>query len=206
MEKTIFLFQRHKDRSREDFAAHYIERHAPLGARLTRSLLGYTVNLVETEGGPDAITEHWLHDAMDLLTPDIAYASPEDFAAVVADDRTLFDDFVLHVAVAETILVAAEPCDTSPGALTPEPKLIWLYPDAKTAPPPPPGARRVVDNHIGYKLVFEDGLRKRVAPDYALIRMAWGLDQAVAGPEGSKGFVVREHCFIKAPGWDAPRG
>ena len=55
MEKTIFLFQRHRDRTRDNFARHYINAHAPLGAKLTRSLLGYTVNLVENSRAPDAL-------------------------------------------------------------------------------------------------------------------------------------------------------
>jgi len=53
MEKTIFLFRKHRDRSAADFARHYIHNHAPLGGRLTRCLLGYTVNIVDRTGGAD---------------------------------------------------------------------------------------------------------------------------------------------------------
>jgi hypothetical protein len=200
MEKTIFLFQRHRDRTREDFARHYINAHAPLGARLTRSLLGYTVNLVENEPGPDAITEHWLAKATDLLTPDIAYATREDFDAVVADDRTLFSDSVLHVVVAETYPITAELKAAPLGTQTPEIKAIWLYADASKAPPPPTGARRVVDNRVGYKLVFENGKRNQVAPDYELIRMAWA-DNKTAFGDTANAIIVKEYRFITAPHW-----
>jgi hypothetical protein len=203
MEKTVFLFQRHRNRSREDFAHHYINAHAPLGAKLTRSLLGYTVNLVQSDNGPDAITEHWLPKAMDLLTPDVAYATRQDFEAVVADDRTLFSDFVLHVVVEETYPISAEPSAAPLGTQTPETKAIWLYANAKSAPPPPQAARRVVDNRVGYKLVFEDGKRKQVAPDFELIRMAWAAGEAAYGAEAADAIIVKEYRFITPPRWEA---
>ena len=203
MEKTIFLFKRHKDRSREDFAHHYINNHAPLGARLTRCLLGYTVNIVDNNNGPDAITEHWLGAAMDLLTPDIAYATREDFNAVVADDRTLFDGFSLYVVVEETYPISAEPRHAALGSKTPESKLVWLYPNAKVAPPPPTGARRVVDNRVGYKLAYVNGIRTQVAPDVELIRMAWFSSADALGQQAADAVKVSEYCFIRAPVWDS---
>jgi hypothetical protein len=202
MEKTIFLFQRKRQRSPADFARHYIEQHAPLGARLTQCLLGYTVNIVSTEGGPDAITEHWLPAAMDLLTPDKAYATREHFEAVVADDRSLFDSFQLYVIVEETYPIPGEPLDTPLGQVTPETKLVWMYQYAE-APPPPAGARRVVDNHVGYKLVYEGKERKRVAPDFQLIRMAWAPSLDSIGSAASEAILVKEHRFIPAPRWES---
>lgn len=202
MEKTIFLFKRHKDRSRENFASHYIGNHAPLGARLTRCLLGYTVNLVEGEGKPDAITEHWLRKAQDLLTPDVAYATKEDFDAVVADDRSLFDGFAdLYVAVEETYPIEGEPLEAPLAQQTPETKLIWFYKDPAAAPPPPQAARRVVDNRIGYKLVFTERGREKIAPDIGLIRMAWGPSVAAFGEDGADAIAVKEYRFVKAPAW-----
>ena len=203
MEKTVFLFRRKAARTRPDFARYYIQNHAPLGRRLTRCLLGYAVNIVESEGGPDAVTEHWVPRALDLLTPDVAYATPEDFNEVLVDDRTLFDSFELYVVVEETQTVPGEPLDSPLGEPTPETKLIWMYTDAKTAPPPPTGARRVVDNRVGHKLVMQDGAWKAVAPEFELIRMAWGtgLDPNAGTPTA---LVVREHRFIPAPVWPAP--
>ncbi len=203
MEKTIFLFKRHANRSREDFARHYINNHAPLGARLTRTLLGYTVNLVQNETGPDAITEHWLGAAMDLLTPDKAYATRQDFDAVVTDDRTLFSGSVLHVVVEETCPAPGEPRPMPPGEESPETKFVCLYAKAESAPPPPNGARRVVDNRVGYKLVFEDGKRKQVAADFELIRMAWAATPDALGQDAANAIIVKEHQFIPAPRWQA---
>jgi hypothetical protein len=203
MEKTVFLFNRHPERSRENFAHHYIHNHAPLGARLTRSLRGYTVNIVETSDGPDAVTEHWLSAASDLLTPSIAYATQEDFEAVVADDRTLFSDSVLYVVVEESYPAGDKDPAEAPGTATPGLKLIWLCRSADEAPPVPTGARRVVDNRVGYRLTFEDGERKRVEPDHAFIRMAW-VDHIEDIGERAKGaLVTREFPFIEAPSWSA---
>jgi hypothetical protein len=201
MEKTIFLFKRHKNRDREDFAHHYVTNHAPLGTRLTRCLLGYSVNIVERDCEYDAITEHWVSLASDLLTPEIAYATPEDFEAVVRDDRTLFDGSDLYVATKETYPVPGEPLASPLGAQTPEAKLIWFYGDAAAAPPPPPAARRVVDNHIGYKLVWKPEGRLSIAPDIRLIRMAWGASVEAFGADTTAAIVVREHCFIAPPRW-----
>jgi hypothetical protein len=202
MEKTIFLFRRKASRSPADFRRHYVQAHAPLGARLTRCLLGYTVNLVETPGGPDAVTEHWLPRAMDLLTPEVAYATQEDFQQVVADDRTLFDGFDLYVVDQETYPVPGEPLAAPFGHATPEAKAIWLYPDAAAAPAPPSGARRVVDNRVRCKLVFaEDGRRAEVGSEFALIRMAWAADLARLGPAVADALVVAEHRFLPAPAW-----
>jgi hypothetical protein len=203
MEKTVFLFNRHPDRSRENFAHHYIHNHAPLGARLTRSLRGYTVNIVETPGGPDAVTEHWLSSASDLLTPSIAYATQADFDAVVADDRTLFSDSILHVVVEETFPVGSKDPGVAPGTATPGFKLIWLYRSPDDAPPPPAGARRVVDNRVGYRLVFENGERRRIEPEYALIRMAWVDRPEDVGEIAKSALVTREYPFIDAPVWIA---
>ena len=204
MEKTIFLFRRKASRSRDDFKQHYIHAHAPLGARLTRCLLGYTVNIVATEGGPDAVTEHWLPKATDLLTPTVAYATPEDFQQVVADDRTLFDGFGLYVVDRETYVVPGAPLDGPLGQATPEAKIVWFYRDADQAPPPPAGARRVVDNRVRCKLVFtEDGARAEVAPEFALIRMAWAPDLAQLGAAAHDALVVEEHRMLTPPIWDA---
>lgn len=200
MEKTIFLFERHPDRSKPDFDRHYIENHAPLGTRLTRCLRGYSVNLVDGEGGPDAVTEHWLDNATDLLTPEIAYATREDFEAVVADDRSLFSGSTLYVVDAETYPVDNGALVSPLGQQSPGVKLFWFYRDAASAPPPPSGACRVVDNKVAYRLVFEDGTRKRVPAEFGLIRMAWALEaQNVEGAESA--LKTREFRFVPAPHW-----
>lgn len=203
MEKTIFLFRRKASRSPADFKQHYVRAHAPLGARLTRCLLGYTVNIAQTEGGPDAVTEHWLPRAMDLLTPDVAYATREDFQQVVDDDRTLFDGFELYVVDRETCVVPGDPPAAPLGEASPGVKAVWLLADAGQAPPPPAGARRVVDNRVRCKLVFAaDGARIEAPAEFALIRMAWAADLASLGAAAADALVVEEYRFLPAPAWE----
>ena len=197
MEKTIFLFQRNPNRDREDFAEHYINVHAMLGRTLTRSLRGYTVNIVKAEGGPDAVTEHWVTKASDLYTPDIAYASKEDFEKVLVDDRTMFSGYELYVVNEEVEVVGGEPLDSPLYEATPEVKAVWLYRDAADVPPPPPGARRVVDNRVMDQRTTTDGKGWTIsAPDYQVIRMAWASDLDKLGPTVSDALVVEEYRQI----------
>lgn len=202
MEKTVFLFRRHPSRDREAFGRYYVEKHAPLGKRLTRCLLGYTVNLVQTEGGPAAVTEHWVPQAMDILTPEKAYATQEDFEEVLRDDQNLFDGFDLYVVEEEIYSVPGEPLPAPLGAETPETKFIWFIENANPVPAPPAGARRVVDNRVRHRLVYRDGGWTAVAPEFALIRMAWAGDADRLGTAAADALVVKEHCFISAPRWE----
>ena len=193
MQKTVFLFRRKATRSREDFGAYYVNNHAVLGRRLTVCLRGYTVNLVRNRDGPDAVTEHWLPSADHLFTPSLAYTSQEDFQAVVDDDSTLFDGFELYIVSAEKFVIAAPPCHAPLERATPETKAIWLFRDAAALPPPPTGARRVIDNCVSHKLVAH----AKVPSDVAVIRMAWGPDLAVT--PGDDCLIVDEHRFIAPP-------
>ena len=203
MEKTVFLFRRHPSRDREDFGRYYIQKHAPLGVKLTRCLLGYTVNLVETEGGPGAITEHWVPEALDILTPEKAYATREDFEEVLHDDQNLFAGFELYVVDQEVEAAPGKPIEAPLGQPTPGTKLVWFIADPVTAPPPPTGALRVVDNRVRHKLVHDgNGAWKEIAPEFKLIRMAWTSDVDQIGPAASDALIVKEHCFIRAPAWE----
>lgn len=195
MEKTIFLFRRKDGLSRSEFGKHYIEVHAPLGARLTRCLLGYSVNLVESDGGPDAVTEHWVASAMDLVTPSRAYATTEDFQRVFTDDRSFIGEFELYVVVEETHVVPAAPL----GRVTPEAKAVWMYGDANLVPSPPDSARRVVDNRVSHKLVYNNESWETVATDIAVVRMAWAADLDKFGAGPSDALIVSEYRYIAAP-------
>lgn len=203
MEKTVFLFRRHPARSRDNFGRYYIQNHAPLGARLTRCLRGYTVNLVQSESRFDAITEHWVPEAMDILTPEKAYATQEDFDEVLRDDQSLFSGFDLYVVDQEIETMPGAALDSPLRQPTPEMKFLWFYRDAQAARPPPPGARRVVDNRVRTKLVFNDGACEAVAPEFALIRMAWAPSAGHLGPYASDALVLEEYRFIPAPAWSS---
>ena len=204
MEKTIFLFTRKASRTRGNFNEHYINHHAPLGARLTRVLIGYTVNLVLNKEWPDAVTEHWVPAAMDIVTPSIAYATPEDFEAVLTDDQSLFDAFELYVVRAEKELTPLAVLDHPREEARPETKLLWMYTDAEALPPSPSRARRAVDNFVSHKLVYKGGTEWEKAPsDVAVFRMAWGpnLDTVSSG----ECLILEEHPQIAAPNpnWEA---
>ena len=201
MEKTVFLFQRKEGMRRSEFSEYYIQHHAPLGARLTRCLMGYTVNLVESEGGPDALTEHWVPAAMDLLTPSRAYATREEFEQVFADDRSFIGDFELYVVTEEEYVISAEPLDTPLGQETPEAKAVWMHSDAGTLAPPP-GARRVIDNRVSHRLVYKGNEGWETLPsDVVMIRMAWASDFDKFGATLSEALRLREYRFIAAPPW-----
>ena len=89
MDKLIFLFPRKDGLTRDEFFAHYLEVHAPLGLELTRTMAHYTVNLCDREGGADdgvdAITETWTDSVADFMDPDKSFATPEDAQRLFAD-------------------------------------------------------------------------------------------------------------------------
>ncbi|HKT84744.1 MAG TPA: hypothetical protein VJQ77_01515 [Novosphingobium sp.] len=202
MEKSIFFFRRKPDRTPEDFAHHYITNHAPLGKRLTQGLRGYTVNIINTDGFPAAVTEHWVPDVMHLLTPSRAYASAEDFNQVLQDDQSLFSGFDLYVVTQERTVVPGPTIDSPLEQRTPGTKLIWTYADAGNLPPPASSAYRVVDNLVSHKLVLTDSYDWEVADaGFEIIRMAWTVDDDL-GKEASGALSAAEYRFIAAPSWD----
>jgi hypothetical protein len=79
MDKLIFLFPRKDGLTREEFFAHYLDVHAPLGLEVTRTMVHYTVNLCDRNGGTDdgvdAITETWTDSVADFMNPDKSFAS-----------------------------------------------------------------------------------------------------------------------------------
>jgi hypothetical protein len=184
MDKVIFLFWRKDGVHRQDFFSHYIEVHSPLGLRLTLNLNGYTVNLVETEGGPDAITEIWTTSAADFRDPSKSYASQADADQVLNDHKSFIGRTDIYVV--EERVLWGEPLDTPLREATPEAKLGWLFRHGDSQPQPPPGARRVVDNRVRQQLV-------PASPDLAMIRMAWAADVGQIGDTASDALQVREY-------------
>ncbi len=89
MDKLIFLFPRKDGLTREEFFAHYLDVHAPLGLELTRTMVHYTVNLCDrddgTDDGVDAITETWTDSVADFMNPDKSFATPEDAQRLFTD-------------------------------------------------------------------------------------------------------------------------
>lgn len=197
MEKTIFLFRRHADRTREDFAEHYTTVHAVLGRILTKSLKGYTVNLVRNRDWPDAVTEHWANMAFEIYTPSIGYDTKADFEKVLVDDRTMFSGYELYIVAREDVVIDGQLPAFVQGELTPLVKAVWLYRTASDVPPPPPGALRVVDNRIkDRRKASGDGWWVSSAPDYQVIRMAWAPEEEDLGDAAADAIIVHEYRQI----------
>lgn len=98
MFKAIILLGRRDDATHDEFAAWWLERHAPLARRLP-GLRRLVFNLVETDGAPfDGISELWF-DSRDAF--DAAYAS--GIGAEVAADSTA------HVATRVRLFVEERP-------------------------------------------------------------------------------------------------
>ena len=202
MEKSIFLFKRHPNRSPDDFKHHYINNHALLGKRLTRCLLGYTVNLMEGEGYPAAVTEHWVPTVMDILTPSIAYENMDDFQAVLEDDQSLFSGFELYVVTGEKLVVGGGIPSAPLDQLTPGVKLIQRIAGGGNLPSPHPEAVRVVDNIVSHKLTLADDFSwNKSEPEMGLIRMSWFKDRAAIGETEEGDWLTQEYRFIAPPPW-----
>lgn len=174
MDKLLFLFHRKDGLTHEEFAEHYLDVHAALGQRLTVTMGGYTVNIVESDGdgAPDAITEIWTASMADFFDPAKSFATPEDAAELMADHDSFIGPYDAY-AVEERVLVGGAP-DGPLGTRAPGAKLVSLYRDAGDVPAPPPGATRVIDHQV------LQGITPG-APPLALIRSAWAPDAAALG-------------------------
>jgi len=202
VEKSIFFFNRHPDRSPDNFEHHYINNHAVLGKRLTRCLLGYTVNLRAAAGWPAAVTEHWVSSVMDLLTPAIAYENMDDFNAVFVDDQSMFQSFDLYVITDETLFVNGAIPPAPLEKMTPGVKMIERFDDCCSLPPPHPKAVRVVDNTVSHKLALADDFSwNKVDPGMRVIRMSWFKDVADVGEIEEAAWLAQEYRFIAPRSW-----
>ena len=141
MDKLVFLFQRKDGLTRQEFCDHYLDVHAPLGQRLTVTMGGYTVNLVESEGTVDAITEVWTASMADFFDPAKSFATADDAATLMADHDSFIGPYDAY-AVEERVVRGGLP-DGPIGARTAGVKRVSLYRDADSIPDPPAGASRV---------------------------------------------------------------
>lgn len=101
MDKLVFCFTRRPQMSRSEYFEHYLQHHAPLGLRVAKAIVGYTVNLTDVEDpgsdGPDAITEIWTSSAEEFMDPDRAFDSREDAALISADHDSFMGPFDVYV-------------------------------------------------------------------------------------------------------------
>jgi len=186
MDKLVFLFQRKAGLTHDEFADHYLQVHAPLGQRLTVTMAGYTVNIVDSGEGSDvdAVTEIWTESTADFFDPAKSFATPEDAAELMADHDSFIGPYDAYVV--EERIVRGAPPDGPIGARAPGVKVVSLHRDAAAVPDPPDGATRVVDHTVTQGITPD-------APPLALIRSTWAADLDALGalPPGS--LVVGEY-------------
>ena len=146
LDKLVFFF-RHKDGlTREEFHRHYVEQHAPLGLRVTVTMAGYTVNLVDSESDVDAVTEIWTASMADFFDPSKSFATEADAKTLMADHNSFIGPYDAY-AVEEEIVSGGLP-DAPLGAVAPGAKVFVRYADAAAVPPPPGDALHVVDQRV----------------------------------------------------------
>jgi hypothetical protein len=111
--KIVVLLKRKAGLSLAEFIDHYETVHVPLATRLSTRALRYERHFLHpipnmVEAGPsvepeyDVVTEIWYGDlaAFDADQRD-ARARPEQVAAVIADEKVLFDRSKTRLALAE---------------------------------------------------------------------------------------------------------
>ena len=193
MDKLVFFFHRKDGLTRQEFFDHYLEDHAPLGMRVTVTMAGYTVNLVDTEGADayDAVTEVWTESSADFFDPAKSFATPEDAQTLMADHDSFIGPYDAYVV--DEQIVRGDAPDAPLGARGDEAKLVARYREGDAVPEPPAGATRVVDQRVLQSLM-PDG------PALALIRNVWAPDVAALGPIGTDAYVVREYRQMEPGG------
>ena len=176
----MFLFHRKDGLSRDEFSEHYLEVHAPLGMRLTQTMAGYSVNLVDDEDDtvPDAITEVWTATLADFFDPGISFASPEAAAELMADHDSFIGPYDTYV-VEEHILRGRQHADGSA-------KRIACYLEGEIVPEPGPGVTDVLEHRV-VQVLNPD------APPYATIVSTWAPTVDDLGPSSGTAYVVHEH-------------
>jgi hypothetical protein len=180
MDKLLFLFHRKDGLTRGEFFEHYLDVHAPLGMRLTVTMDGYTVNLVDTEGddAPDAVTEIWTESAGDFFDPGKSFASMDDAQELMADHDSFigpYDTYLVEERVARG--AAAVPDGV---------KRIACYREGESVPEPGPGVTDVVEHRVVQAFNSD-------ASSYATIVSTWAPTLDALGPSSGIAYDVREY-------------
>jgi hypothetical protein len=183
MDKLLFFFQRKDGLSRQEFRDHYLEEHAPRGMRLTVTMAGYTVNLVDSESPVDAVTEIWTAAMGDFFDPAKSFASEADAKEMMADHDSFIGPYDAY-AVEETVVQGKVP-DAPLGAIASGAKVIVRYTDAADVPPAPADAICVIDQQVVQS--FMPG-----SPPLALVRSIWCAEGADPSAFGGDALVVSE--------------
>jgi hypothetical protein len=183
MEKVVFFFTRKDGLSREEFHVHYLDHHAPLGLRVTRTIAGYTVNLVDSDADVDAVTEIWTNSVADFFDPTTSFASEDDANTLMADHDSFIGPY--HAYVVEEEVVRGALPDAPVGQVAPGAKVFVRYGDAGDVPAPPADATSVVDQCVVQAVTPG-------APDLAVVRTIWTENPGEATDLWGDALVTRE--------------
>lgn len=183
MDKVVFLFRRKDGLTREEFHRHYLEEHAPLGLRVTVTMAGYTVNLVDSESDVDAVTEIWTASMADFFDPSKSFATEADAKTLMADHDSFIGPYDAY-AVVEEVVHGVLP-DAPIGEVASGAKVFVRYGDAAVVPPPPGDALHVVDQRVVQTLMPG-------SPELAVVRTIWLEDPGEATDLWADELVTRE--------------
>jgi hypothetical protein len=192
MEKLVFCLHRKPGLSRQEFFDHYLQEHAPLGLRLTKTMRGYTVNLTDVGGpdpaapdptAPDAITEVWANSAQEFMDPEKSFATPEDAAALMADHNSFIGPLDAYV-VQERIVLAVGAAGAVPA------KRVAFYAPGEWPPAPGPDVVSVVEHRVVRELMSDS------AP-VELIVTTTALSMEGLGPRRGRSYDVSEHRMME---------
>jgi hypothetical protein len=182
-DKVVFFFTRKDGLSREEFHDHYLHHHAPLGLRVTQTMDGYTVNLVDSDVDVDAVTEIWTASAADFFDPAKSFATEEDAQALMADHDSFIGPYDAYAVVEERVAGALP--DAPVGEIAPGAKVFVRYAAADEVPAPPADATYVVDQRVAQNIVPG-------STELAVIRTMWFDDPGEANDLWGDELVARE--------------
>jgi hypothetical protein len=184
MDKVMFFFTRKDGLSREEFHDHYLDHHAPLGLRVTVTMAGYTVNLVDGDGDVDAVTEIWTASMADFFDPSKSFATEADAKTLMADHDSFIGPYDAY-AVEETVVQGSVP-EAPIGERAAGTKVFVRYADAAGVPAAPADARCVVDHRVVQTVMPG-------SPELAVVRTMWFDDVGEAADLFAEALVTREY-------------
>jgi len=183
LDKVVFLFRRKDGLTRDEFHRHYLEQHAPLGLRVTITMAGYTVNLVDSDSDVDAVTEIWTASTADFFDPSKSFATEDDAKALMADHDSFIGPYDAYVVVEERVAGALP--DAPLGEVAPGAKVFARYASADEVPAPPADATYVVDQRVVQSIMPG-------SPQLAVLRTIWFDDPGEATDVWGDALVARE--------------
>jgi hypothetical protein len=183
MDKIIFFFRRKDGLSRAEFHDHYLHHHAPLGLRVTVTMAGYTVNLVDSDSDVDAVTEIWTASMADFFDPAKSFATDDDAKTLMADHDSFIGPYDAY-AVVEEVVHGALP-DAPLAEVAQFTKVFVRHADASDVPAPPADALHVVDQRVVQTIMPG-------SPELAVVRTIWFADASPASVLGPDALVTRE--------------